>query len=84
MVSFHTEIVKVQWDPLSIRETRQLSAVVRNILQYPFIAPKSKLFIQLINTVIDKMKEAVENDTFIPILPKQYLNNSINNSSYFF
>lgn len=40
-------------------------------MSYPFIAPKSKLFTQLINTVIEKMKQAIENDAFIPILPKQ-------------
>lgn len=40
-------------------------------MSYPFIAPKSKLFTQLMNTIIDKMKETIENDAFIPILPKQ-------------
>lgn len=61
----------MQYDPISTTETQQLVAVVRNIIDYPFIAPKSKLFTQLISTIIDKMKQAVENDVFIPMFPKQ-------------
>ncbi|XP_065201950.1 PAX3- and PAX7-binding protein 1 [Planococcus citri] len=73
VVSKLEQIVKAQWDPLSTKETQQLVAVVRSIIDYPFIAPKSKLFTQLMNTIIDKMKQAVENDVFIPMFPKQLL-----------
>lgn len=71
VISKLEQIVKAQWDPLSVTATRQLVSVVQKILEYPFIAPKSKLFTQLINTVIEKMTQAVENDVFIPMLPKQ-------------
>ena len=71
------ELVKIQWDPLSVSQTHSLVATIRNILSYPFIAPKSKLFLQLMDTIISKIDQAIENDVFIPVLPKQYVKSPI-------
>lgn len=65
------QIIKVQWDPLSNVETMRLTSLIRLLVEYPCIGPKSKSFTQLINTVIDKMKDCVENDIFIPLFTKQ-------------
>lgn len=69
MCSYITEIVRVQYDPLSVSETRSLVETVRNILDYPFIAPKSKCFTKLMNTIIEKIDQAIEHD-----ISKQYEN----------
>ena len=68
-----TEIVRAQWDPISVSETRSLVATVRNILEYSLIPQKSKFLTQLMKTIIDKIDQAIENDVFIPMLPKQWV-----------
>lgn len=65
-------MVVSQWDPLSSKQTKHISNLVRHILDnYPTIDPDSKLLILLLTNVIDRIRDAVDYDVFIPILPRQ-------------
>ncbi|KAK9498494.1 hypothetical protein O3M35_003118 [Rhynocoris fuscipes] len=76
-----SKLTSLCWDPLSSTQTVSLVGLVTKLIQdYPSITPTSKFLINLINTVLTKMKEAVENDVFIPIYPQQRLNETkVNN-----
>lgn len=72
IIKFVIELTSLCWDPLSSSQTVSLVGLVTKLIQeYPTITPTSKFLTNLINTVLDKMKEAVENDVFIPIYPQQ-------------
>jgi GC-rich sequence DNA-binding factor len=66
------ELVTLCWDPLSNSQTVSLVRLITRLIQeYPTLGHNSKSVTTLLKTIIDKMKEAVENDVFIPIYPKQ-------------
>ena len=67
-----TELVSLCWDPLSNSQTVSLIRLVTRLIQeYPTLGHNSKSVKTLLTTIIEKMREAVENDVFIPIYPKQ-------------
>uniref|UniRef100_T1HQR8 GCFC domain-containing protein n=1 Tax=Rhodnius prolixus TaxID=13249 RepID=T1HQR8_RHOPR len=75
-----SKLTSLCWDPLSSSQTVSLVGLVTKLIQeYPTITPTSKFLTNLINTVLDKMKEAVENDVFIPIYPQQLSEAKVNN-----
>lgn len=50
---------------------RLVGTISRLIKEYPNLNDTSKQLEKLFNTILDKIKAAVENDVFIPIFPKQ-------------
>ncbi|XP_050428525.1 PAX3- and PAX7-binding protein 1 isoform X2 [Adelges cooleyi] len=69
------QIVLTQWDPLSSKQTKGITCVIKNILDnYPTIDPDSKLLMALLTNIVDRLRDAVDNDVFIPIYPKQVMN----------
>jgi len=50
---------------------RLVGAINRFVKEYPNLNDTSKQLEILFNTILDKIKAAVENDVFIPIFPKQ-------------
>ena len=69
-----TSIVDKIWDPMSTSQTlRLVGTVSRLIRDYPNLNEQSKSLEKLFNTILEKIKSAVENDVFIPIFPKQVL-----------
>ena len=68
-----TGFVKSAHDPLSASQTTQLSATVASLVtKYPTVTGDSKQVRELLQTVRDKLKAAIDNDVYIPIgYPKQ-------------
>ena len=67
-----TEVVDAMWDPLSTSQTQRLVSLLSSLLQeYPSLVSSSKPLNNLLSTIVEKMKSAVENDVFIPIYPRQ-------------
>lgn len=59
------------WDPLSSSQTLRLVGVLsRYIRRFPSLGPASKSLNNLFNAVLHKLKNALEHDVFIPIIPK--------------
>lgn len=70
-----TQLVTECWDPLSSSQTVSLVALVTKLIQdYPSLTPKSKFLTTFFEAVLEKMKESVENDVYIPIYTPQRLN----------
>nr|XP_022914442.1 PAX3- and PAX7-binding protein 1 [Onthophagus taurus] len=66
-----TILVDKCWDPLSSTQTlRLLSVVSRYIRRFPTLGPESKSLLNLFNAILHKLKSSLENDVFIPIVPK--------------
>lgn len=69
-----TLIVEKIWDPMSTSQTLRLGGTIRRLIRdYPNLNDMSKQLQQLFNAILDKIKSAVENDVFIPLLTKQSL-----------
>lgn len=67
-----TEFVQRVWDPVSSKQTLALVNLMRRLIRdYPSMKPKSKFVRTLFTAVVDKMKDSIDNDVFIPIFPKQ-------------
>lgn len=67
-----TEFVQKAWDPVSSTQTMALRNLLRRLIRdYPSLKPKSKFMRTLFISVLDKMKDSVDSDVFIPIFPKQ-------------
>lgn len=66
-----TLLVDRCWDPLSSSQTLRLVGVIgRYIRRFPCLGPACKTLNNLFNAVLHKLKSALENDVFIPIIPK--------------
>lgn len=66
------EMVTSQWDPLSSKQTKRISTVIKHILDnYPTIDPDSKLLMSLLTNIVDRIRDAVDYDVFIPISSRQ-------------
>uniref|UniRef100_A0A2S2PWV7 GC-rich sequence DNA-binding factor 1 n=2 Tax=Sipha flava TaxID=143950 RepID=A0A2S2PWV7_9HEMI len=69
------QMITSQWDPLSFTQTKHISNVIMNILQkYPTIDPDSKLLMSLLTHLVDRIRDAVDYDVFIPISSRQVMN----------
>lgn len=67
-----TDIVGCWWDPLSHSQTVRLVNLVRHYAEaYPTLSPSSKPLQNLTHAIIAKIKDAIDNDIFIPMFPKK-------------
>lgn len=65
-------MVTSQWDPMSLKQTKRISSVIKFILDnYPTIDPDSKLLMSLLTNLVDRIRDTVANDVFIPISSRQ-------------
>jgi len=65
-------MVTSQWDPLSSKQTKHICSIVKHILDvYPTIDPDSKLLMMLLTNIVDRIRDAVDYDVFIPISSRQ-------------
>ena len=66
-----TVLVDQCWDPLSSSHTLRLVGIVsRYIRRFPSLGPDSKSLHNLFNAILHKLKSSLEDDVFIPIMPK--------------
>jgi GC-rich sequence DNA-binding factor len=67
-----TEIIETCWDPLSTTQTLKLVQLISRLgREYPSLRVTSKSLRTLFTLILDKMKVALDNDVFIPIMQKQ-------------
>ncbi|KAK7871921.1 hypothetical protein R5R35_009725 [Gryllus longicercus] len=79
------QLVIAQWDPVSTLQTLRLVGLLNRIIQeYPTLGPDSKPLHSLVKSIIDKMKNAVENDIFIPIYSRQISDSRSSSMGQFF
>ncbi|CAB3370827.1 Hypothetical predicted protein [Cloeon dipterum] len=65
-------IIKDAWDPCSSSQTQRLTLTLRKILtEYPKLATRGRISKSVLPEVVKKMKEAIDNDVFIPINPSK-------------
>ncbi|KAL7861849.1 hypothetical protein SRHO_G00132900 [Serrasalmus rhombeus] len=67
--------VELVWDPLSLQQSQCLTALCQRIQEdYPvFDSGQSKPAKAFLEAVIQRLRSAVDNDVFIPLFPKTYL-----------
>ncbi|KAL6478020.1 hypothetical protein MHYP_G00138550 [Metynnis hypsauchen] len=67
--------VELVWDPLSLQQSQCLTALCQRIQEdYPvFDGGQSKPAKAFLEAVIERLRSAVDNDVFIPLYPKTYL-----------
>ncbi|KAK4319562.1 hypothetical protein Pmani_009505 [Petrolisthes manimaculis] len=79
------DIVGCWWDPLSHSQTVRLVNLVRHYAEtYPTLSPSSKPLQNLTHAIIAKIKDAIDNDIFIPMFPKNVYDNRNSGVSLFF
>lgn len=67
-----TRLVERCWDPMSSSQTLRLVGMIgRFVRRYPSLGPDSRALSLLFNAVLDKLRQALEHDVFIPIFSKQ-------------
>ncbi|XP_014813711.1 PREDICTED: GC-rich sequence DNA-binding factor 2 isoform X3 [Calidris pugnax] len=67
-----TGFVKNVWDPLSTSQTKNLVQLCKNVFEKQVLSKNecSQAKEDLINTVVLRMKKSIEEDVFIPLYPK--------------
>lgn len=79
------EIIACWWDPLSHVQTVRLVNMVRHYADaYPSLGPSSKQLKDLTHAIIAKIRDAIDNDIFIPMFPKSVYDNKNSGVSLFF
>ncbi|KAG7172441.1 PAX3- and PAX7-binding protein 1-like [Homarus americanus] len=79
------EIIGCWWDPLSHIQTVRLVNMVRHYAEaYPSLGPTSKTLKDLTHAIISKIRDAIDNDIFIPMFPKNVYDNKNSGVSLFF
>ncbi|XP_050082324.1 intron Large complex component GCFC2 isoform X2 [Anopheles aquasalis] len=67
-----TALCEQYWDPLSTTQTLRLVRLLKRLVRdYPSLRLTCKPLRALFQTILDKLKQSVDNDVFIPIFPKQ-------------
>ncbi|KAK8404735.1 hypothetical protein O3P69_007763 [Scylla paramamosain] len=79
------ELVGCWWDPLSHTQTVRLVNLMRHYAEaYPSLSPSSKPLRELTHAIINKIRDAIDNDIFIPMFPKNVYDNKNSGVSLFF
>ncbi|CAL4069776.1 unnamed protein product, partial [Meganyctiphanes norvegica] len=79
------DLVVCWWDPLSHIQTVRLVNLLRHYTQaYPSLTPECKPLRELTHAIIAKIRDAIENDIFIPMFPKNVYENKNSGVSLFF
>ncbi|XP_053669420.1 intron Large complex component GCFC2 [Anopheles marshallii] len=67
-----TALVEQYWDPLSTTQTFRLVRLLKRFVRdYPSLKITCKSLRVLFQAILDKLKQSIDNDVFIPIFPKQ-------------
>ncbi|XP_049531625.1 PAX3- and PAX7-binding protein 1 isoform X1 [Anopheles darlingi] len=67
-----TALCEQYWDPLSTTQTLRLVRLLKRLVRdYPSLRLTCKPLRALFQAILDKLKQSVDNDVFIPIFPKQ-------------
>ncbi|XP_035897334.1 PAX3- and PAX7-binding protein 1 isoform X2 [Anopheles stephensi] len=67
-----TALVEQYWDPLSTTQTFRLVRLLKRFVRdYPSLKGTCKPLRVLFQAILDKLKQSIDNDVFIPIFPKQ-------------
>uniref|UniRef100_A0A8V0XZ92 GCF C-terminal domain-containing protein n=1 Tax=Gallus gallus TaxID=9031 RepID=A0A8V0XZ92_CHICK len=79
-----TAFAKNVWDPLSTSQTENLTQLCDNVFEKQVLSRRecSQAKQDLINTVVLRMKQSVEEDVFIPLYPKRSNKILISSSSF--
>uniref|UniRef100_A0A1Y9H298 GCF C-terminal domain-containing protein n=1 Tax=Anopheles dirus TaxID=7168 RepID=A0A1Y9H298_9DIPT len=65
-------LVEQYWDPLSTTQTFRLVRLLKRFARdYPSLRATCKPLRALFQAILDKLKQSIDNDVFIPIFPKQ-------------
>lgn len=64
-------IIREQWDPLSLSESTNLGNLLRSLVNdYPIASSKSKRMNEILDGLHSKIRDVLENDTFVPLYSK--------------
>ncbi|KAK6728049.1 hypothetical protein RB195_005606 [Necator americanus] len=76
VLPFLTDIVNVEWEPMSLKQSQRLGAVLSGLSDYPKLnVDESKSFAVLAAAVKAKISSAIDDDLFVPIYSKQSIKN---------
>ena len=79
-----TAFVENIWDPLSTQQTVRLVNLVKRLLaDYPPLVADSKPTKMLIKALMDRMRKTLDDDVFLPLYPKQVMDNNKTAASFF-
>uniref|UniRef100_A0A8R1I4Q5 GCF C-terminal domain-containing protein n=1 Tax=Caenorhabditis japonica TaxID=281687 RepID=A0A8R1I4Q5_CAEJA len=67
VIPFLIDTVKEEWDPLSLRQTKNLANFCSIFEKLPNLNEKSKQFNAFLNTIRTRICECISDDLFIPI-----------------
>ncbi|XP_016334324.1 GC-rich sequence DNA-binding factor 2-like [Sinocyclocheilus anshuiensis] len=66
--------VELVWDPLSAQQSQTLTTLCKRIHDYSvFDGEQSKPVKAFVEAVIQRLRSAVDNDVFVPLYPKKFL-----------
>jgi len=78
-------IVRSGYDPVSTNQTNRLvGCIQRTLLDFPSITPRSKFLKELLQCVVDSIKDSLDNDIYIPMYSKQQTESPLSAHSLFF
>eukprot|EP00794_Sanderia_malayensis_P000333 gene333-965_t len=81
-----TELVKFVWDPLSRKQNSSLTSLLQKLGDdYPTLQKESKntKASELMSEIVNKIKQAIDNEMYIPLYPKGLLLNRTTGASAF-
>ncbi|PIO70718.1 hypothetical protein TELCIR_07418 [Teladorsagia circumcincta] len=72
VLPYLTDVVNVEWEPMSLKQSKRLGAVLSGLSDYPKMnVDESKSFAILASAVKAKITSAIDDDLFVPIYSKQ-------------
>ncbi|XP_071112400.1 PAX3- and PAX7-binding protein 1-like [Haliotis cracherodii] len=80
-----TRLVETVWDPMStIQTSRLVNLVQRLIRDYPTVSGEAKNTQALLKAISNRMKKTLDDDVFMPMYPKNVLENRSAGPAVFF
>ena len=78
-------LVQKVWDPLSTRQTRRLTTLIRQLAEdYPTVSGDHRNTQALFAAVLTRLRRATEEDVFIPLYTRAQVENSLSQRAIFY
>ncbi|GMT00702.1 hypothetical protein PENTCL1PPCAC_22876, partial [Pristionchus entomophagus] len=76
VIPYLTDVISEEWEPVSLSQSTRISTLVRTILtETPSLDQRSKPLRRLLQTIIERFNNAMDEDLFVPMFSRVSMDN---------
>ncbi|KAF8365803.1 hypothetical protein PRIPAC_83632, partial [Pristionchus pacificus] len=76
VIPYLTDVISDEWEPVSLTQSTRISTLIRTLLQdTPSLDQSSKPLKRLLNTILQRFNNAMDEDLFVPMFSRSSMDN---------